>query len=87
MAKLWIKMQENSDALDLVPVSQRECVEFAVANAIGQGLDKLMECCQVCKSKYANSKHHQPWLCALKQTISQGDIAKQEPAVQLEESV
>ena len=87
MAKLCIKMQEISDALDLVPVSQRDCVEYAVAHAIGQGLDRLMECCQVCKSKYAKSKYHQPWLCALKQAISQGEIAKQEPAVQLEESV
>lgn len=81
MAKLCIKMQEISDALDLVPVSERDCVEYAVAHAVGQGLDKLMECCQVFESKYANSKYHQPWLCALKQAISQGDLAKQEPAV------
>ena len=80
MAKLSMKVQEISDALDLVPVSKRDCVEHAVAHAIGQGLDKLMECCQAFESKYANSKYHQPWLCALKQAISQGDIAEQEPA-------
>ena len=31
MAKQCIKMQEISDALELVPVSQRDCVEYAVA--------------------------------------------------------
>ena len=36
-----LKVQELSDALDLVPVSKRDCVEHAVADAIGQGLDKL----------------------------------------------
>ena len=80
MAKLSMKVQEISDALDLVPVSKRDCVEHAVAHAIGQGLDKLMECWQAFESKYANSKYHQPWLCALKQAISQGDIAEQDPA-------
>ena len=35
MAKLSLKVQKNSDALDLVPVSKRDCVEHAVANAIG----------------------------------------------------
>ena len=80
LAKLSMKVQEISDALDLVPVSNRDYVEHAVAHAIGQGLDKLMECCQAFESKYANSKYHQPWLCALKQAISQGDIAEQEPA-------
>ena len=35
-----LKVQELSDALDLVPV-KRDCVEHAVADAIGQGLDKL----------------------------------------------
>ena len=80
MAKLSMKVQEISDALDLVPVSKRDCVEHAVAHAIGQGLDKLVECCQAFESKYANSKYHQPWLCALKQAISQGDIAEQDPA-------
>ena len=44
MAKLSHKAQAISDALDLVPVSKRDCVEHAVANAIGQGLDKLLEC-------------------------------------------
>ena len=42
MAKLSLKMQKIFDALDLVPVSKRDCVEHAVANALGQGLDKLM---------------------------------------------
>ena len=41
MARLSHKVQEISDALDLVPVSKRYCVEHAVANAIGQGLDRL----------------------------------------------
>ena len=51
-----LKMQEISDALDLVPVSKRDCVEHAVADAIGKGLDCLAECFQVFESKYANSK-------------------------------
>ena len=46
MAKLSLKMQQISDALDLVPVSKRDCIEHAVANAIGQGLDRLMDCLQ-----------------------------------------
>ena len=39
MARLSHKVQEISDALDLVPVSKRDCVEHAVANAMCQGLD------------------------------------------------
>ncbi len=70
MAKLSLKVQQISDALDLVPVSQRDCVERAVANAIGQGLDKLLECFSTFEDKYANSKYHESWLCAFKQAIS-----------------
>ena len=79
MAKLSLKMQQISDALDLVPVSKRDCVEHAVASAIGQGLDRLMECLQAFKSKYANSKYHEAWLCALKQVISGDDSAEADP--------
>ena len=54
MAKLALRVQEISDALDLVPVSKRCCVEHAVADAIGQGLHKLMKCLQVFEDKYAH---------------------------------
>ena len=70
MAKLSHKVQEISDALDLVLVSKRDCVEHAVANAIGQGLDSLLECFQTFENKHANSKYHEAWLCAFKQAIS-----------------
>ena len=76
MAKLSLKMQQISDALDLVPVSTRDCVEHAVANAIGQGLDRLMDCLQAFESKYANSKYHEALLCALKQAISGDNSAE-----------
>ena len=76
--KMPLKVQEISDALDLVPVSKRDCVEHAVADAIGQGLDKLLECFQVFEEKYANSKYHQAWLCAFKQAILVWDSAEQE---------
>ena len=79
MPKLSLKMQQISDALDLVPVSKRDCVEHAIANAIGQGLDRLMECLQAFESKYANSKYHEAWLCALKQAISGDDSAVADP--------
>ena len=69
IAKLSLKVQDICDALDLVPVSRRDCIEHAVAHAMGQGLDSLLECCQKFESKYANSKYHQPWLCALRQAI------------------
>ena len=62
-------MQEISDALDL-PVSKRDCVEHAVANAMCQGLDRLLKCFQTFEHKYANSKYHEAWLCAFKQAIS-----------------
>ncbi len=78
MAKLSLKVANISDALDLVPVSKRQDVEHAVAHAIGQGLNSLMECCQLFETKYASSKYHQPWLCALKQAISEGHAAEQE---------
>ena len=78
MAKLSLKVANISDALDLVPVSKRAYVEHAVGHAVRQGLDSWMECCQVFDNKYANSKYHQPWLCALKQAISEGDPAEQE---------
>ena len=70
MEKLSHKVQEISDALDLVPVSKRDYVEYAVANALEEGLDKLIECFQAFESKYANSKYHEAWLCAFKQAIS-----------------
>ena len=76
--KMPLKVQELSDALDLVPVSKRDCVEHAVADAIGQGLDRLLECFQVFEEKYANSKYHQAWLCAFKQAILVWDSAEQE---------
>ena len=78
MAKLSLKMQQISDALDLVPVSKRDCVEHAVANAIGQGLDKLLECFSTFEDKYANSKYHEAWLCAFKQAISGDHSAQQD---------
>ena len=75
MAKLSLKVQKISDALDLVPVSKRDCVEHAVANAIGQGLDKLLECFsrQICQQQ------DEPWLCAFKQAISGDHSAEQDP--------
>jgi len=51
-------VQEISDALDLVPVSNRDCVEDAIADAIGQGLDRLVECFQVFEDKYADRNFH-----------------------------
>ena len=83
MAKLALKMQEISDALDLVPVSDRCCVEDAVANAIGQGLDHLMKCLQVFEGMYAHNKYHQPWLGALRQAITEGSSAEQDHAKHL----
>ena len=73
-----LKVQEISDVLDLVPVSKRDFVEHAVADAIGQGLDRLVACFQVFENKYANMKFHQAWLCALKQAILVWDSAEQE---------
>ena len=81
MAKLSLKMQKIFDAL--VPVSKRDCVEHAVANALGQGLDKLMECCHVFERRYANSKYHEAWLCAFKQAISEDDLLDQDPQMRL----
>ncbi len=71
-------MQEISDALDLVPVSNRDCVEDAIADAIGQGLDRLVKCFQVFEDKYADRNFHQAWLCAWKQAILVWDSAEQE---------
>ena len=79
MAKLSLKMQAISDALDRVPVSKRDCIEHAVANAIGQGLDKLLECFSTFEEQYANSKYHEAWLCAFKQAISGDHSAEQDP--------
>ena len=79
MAKLSLKVQKISDALDLVPVSKRDCVEHVVANAIGQGLDRLLECFSPFEDKYANSKYHEAWLCAFKQAISGDHSAEQDP--------
>ena len=79
IAKLSLKVQKISDALDLVPVSKRDCVEHAVANALGEGLDRLIECFQAFESKYANNKYHEAWLCAFKQAISGNDSAEEDP--------
>ena len=74
-----LKVQEISDALDLVPVSKRDFVEHTVADALGQGLDRLLECFEVFEDKYANSKYHQAWPCAFKQAISGDGSAEQDP--------
>ena len=76
MAELSLKMQKISD---LVPVSKRDCVEHAVANALGEGLDRLIECFKAFESKYANSKYHEAWLCAFRQAISGHDSAEADP--------
>jgi len=55
MAKLSLKVAKISAALDLVPVSNRQLVEHAVAHAIGQGLDSVMECCKLFETKYADN--------------------------------
>ena len=78
MAKLSLKVADISDALYRVPVSKREYVERAIAHAVGQGLDSLIECYQGFETKLPRSKYHQPWLCALKQAISDGEPAEQE---------
>jgi len=46
-----VKVAKIFDALDLVSVCKREIVEHAIAHAIGQGLDSLMECCKVFENK------------------------------------
>ncbi|KAL3136556.1 hypothetical protein ABBQ38_005803 [Trebouxia sp. C0009 RCD-2024] len=79
MAKLSLKVQKISDALDLVPVSKRDCVEVAVANAISQGLDNMLKRFSTFEDKYANIKYHEAWLCAFKQAISEDHSAEQDP--------
>ena len=54
-------------------------MEHAVANAMCQGLDRLLECFQTFEHKYANSKYHEAWLCAFKQAISGDHSAEQDP--------
>ena len=76
MAKLSFKVTKISAALDLVPVSKRQLVEHAVAHAIGQGLDSVMDCCTEFETKYADNKDHQDWLCALKQAVSEEGSAE-----------
>ena len=75
MAKLSLKVTKMSAALDLVPVSKRYMLEQAVAYAIGQGLDRVMECCKAFESNYGNNKYHQDWLCAPKQAVPEEDSA------------
>jgi len=58
-------------------------VEHFVANALGEGLDKLIECFQACESKYANSEYHEAWLCAFKQAILGDDLVDQHPQMHL----
>ena len=74
MAKLSLKMTKISAALDLVPVSKRQLVEHAVAHAIGQGLDSVMECCKAFETKYADNKYHQG---AFKQAVSEEGSAEE----------
>jgi len=66
-----------SDALDLVSMSNRKTVEHAVAHAVGQGLDSVMQCCKAFDIKYATSKYHHAWLCALKEAISEDGSTEQ----------
>ena len=77
MAKLSLQVLNISDALDLVPVSNRKTVEHATAQAVGQGLDSVMQCCKAFKVKYATSKYHQTWLCALNEVISEDGSTEQ----------
>ena len=80
MAKLALKVPEVSDAMDLVPVSKRDCVEQAVADAIGGGVNKLKECLQVFEGKYASSKYHEAWMSAFRQAVVGDCSAEQDHA-------
>lgn len=46
MAKLSRTAQKISGPLDLVPVRKRGCVKHAVADALVEGLDKVIQCFQ-----------------------------------------
>ena len=77
MAKLSLQVLKLSDALDLVPVSNRKTVEHATAHAVGQGLESVMQRCKAFEVKYATSKYHQAWLCALNEVISEDGSTEQ----------
>ena len=77
MAKLSLQVLKISDALDLVPVSNRKIAEHAVAHAVGPGLDSVMQLCKAFEIKYATSKYHNAWLCALKEAISHDGATEQ----------
>lgn len=77
MAKLSLRMTKISAALDLVPVSKRQLVEHAVAQALGQELESVMECCKAFEARLADDEYHQDWLCALKQAVSEESLAEE----------
>ena len=79
MAKLSLKVKKISDALDLVPLNNRKGVENAVAHAVSQGTDTVMECCKAFEIKHGKDKFHQAWLCALKEAMADGADEEQGP--------
>ena len=82
MAKLSRKVKKICDALDLVPLSKiRKC--GTCRSTCCTSLDIVLECRKAFETKYATSKYHQAWLCALKQAISKDDSAEEDGSVQL----
>lgn len=65
MVKLALKVQGVDDAMDLVPVSDRDCLEHTVADAIAGWTNW-----RTCESKFASSKNNQAQLSASRQAVA-----------------
>lgn len=62
LAKLTGRVQQVSDALDLIPLYTRKEIELSVAHAFSEGLDAISKCVAGFERRFADQKYHQDWL-------------------------
>ena len=70
MLKLTCKVKQVAKALDLIPLYHRGQVESAVAHGLAEGLEAMSKCLKELEGKFAGQGHHQDWLQALRQALT-----------------
>jgi len=81
--KLTCKVKQVAEALDLIPLYHRAHVESAVAEGLAEGLEAMSKCLKELEGQFAGQEHHQDWLHALNQALSDSNQGPQEVAPQM----
>ncbi len=74
------KVKQVAEALDLIPLYHRPQVESAVADGLAEGLEAVSKCLKELEGRFAGQEHHQDWLQAMRQALSDDKQGPQEIA-------